>query len=179
MPRLFTALAVPPEVGAGLARFRGGLPGARWIEPADFHVTLRFLGDVPRTLADDLCEGLAAARRRPPLELVLDGLSVFGGEKPRALLASVAVNAGLAELQAEQERIARDAGAQPERRTFTPHVTLARLNRSTGAEAVAMYLSQAAVFEPLRFTAREVVLYSARDSTGGGPYVAEAVFPFG
>lgn len=178
MPRLFTALAVPPEIAAALSRHRGGLPGARWIEERDHHVTLRFLGDVSGTLADDLCEGLAAARTREPFAVTLDGLSVFGGDKPRAILASIAPTTELSELHAEQERIAREAGAEPERRKFTPHVTLARLKRSATPEAVAMYLSQSGLFEPLRFTAREVVLYSARDSTGGGPYVAEAVFPF-
>lgn len=179
MPRLFTALAIPEEVGAALARYRGGLPGARWIEPPDYHVTLRFLGDVPGDRAEDFLEALAEARPRPPLAILLDGLSVFGGDKPRAILASVAGSAELDDLHAEQERIARRVGAEPERRRFTPHVTLARLNRSASPEAVAMYLSQAGLFEPLRFTADAVTVFSARESTGGGPYVAEAVFPFG
>lgn len=178
MPRLFTALAVPAEIGAALALRRGGLPGARWIEPADYHVTLRFLGDVSVDLAEDLCEGLSAMRPRPALELTLDGLGLFGGDKPRALFAAVAAHPGLADLQAEQERIARRAGAEPETRKFTPHVTLARLNRATRPEDAAMHLSQAGLFAPLAFSAREVVLYSARESTGGGPYLAEAVFPF-
>ena len=41
-----------------------------------------------------------------------------------------------------------------------------------------MYLSQASVFAPLTYTSDRVTLFSARDSTGGGPYVAEAEFPF-
>ncbi|MCJ2008120.1 RNA 2',3'-cyclic phosphodiesterase [Methylobacterium sp. J-092] len=178
MPRLFTALGLPPEIAAGLAPFRGGLQGARWIEPSDHHVTLRFLGDVPVALAEDAVEALSEMRARPALEVVLDGLSVFGGDKPRALLASVAANADLMDLQAEQDRLIRRAGAEPERRRFVPHVTLARLRREATPEAVAMYLSQAPIFTPLRFSATQVVLYSARDSTGGGPYVAEAAFPF-
>ncbi len=178
MPRLFTALAIPPTIAAALAPFRGGLPGARWIEPADHHVTLRFLGDVPRDVAEDTVEALAEMRARPAITVVLDGLSVFGGDKPRAILAGVAANPDLADLQAEQERLIRRAGAEPERRKFVPHVTLARLRRAASPEAVAMYLSQAPLFVPLRFSATEVVLYSARDSTGGGPYVAEAAFPF-
>lgn len=178
MPRLFTALAVPPAIGEALAPFRGGLPGARWIEPCDYHVTLRFLGDVPLAVAEDAAEALSEVRPRPAIGLTLEGLSVFGGDKPRAVLAAVAANPELAELQAEQERLVRRAGLAPEPRKFVPHVTLARLRREATPEAVAMYLSQAPLFPPLRFSATEVVLYSARDSTGGGPYVAEAVFPF-
>lgn len=178
MPRLFTALAVPAAIGAALAPFRGSLPGARWIEPADHHVTLRFLGDVPLALAEDAAEALAEIGPRPALDVTLEGLSVFGGDKPRAILATVTATPELTDLQAEQERLMRRAGAAPERRKFVPHVTLARLRRAATAEAVAMYLSQAPLFPPLRFSATEVVLYSARASTGGGPYVAEAAFPF-
>ncbi|GJE62019.1 RNA 2',3'-cyclic phosphodiesterase [Methylobacterium trifolii] len=178
MPRLFTGLEIPPALGDALARYRGGIPGARWIEPADYHITLRFLGDVDADVAEDAVEALAEMRPRPAITVTLDGLGAFGGEKPRALYASVAGNAALADLQAEQERLIRRAGVEPDRRKFVPHVTLARLKRAASPEDVAMYLSQSGLFEPLTFSATRVVLYSARDSTGGGPYVVEAAFPF-
>jgi len=178
MPRLFTGLAVPPHVADALKAYQGGLPGARWIEPRDFHVTLRFLGDVEATVADDVVEALGEMRTRPPLTVRLAGLGIFGGDKPRALYASVAADPALTDLQAEQERLARRTGIDPERRKFTPHVTLARLRRDATPEATAMYLSQAPVFVPLTFTVDRVTLFSARESTGGGPYLAEAQFPF-
>ncbi|MGE8127241.1 2'-5' RNA ligase [Methylobacterium sp. UNC300MFChir4.1] len=178
MPRLFTGLAVPPAIADALRAWQGGLPGARWIEPGDFHVTLRFIGDVDATTADDVVEALSEMRVRPALTVTLDGLGIFGGDRPRALYASVVPEAGLTDLQAEQERLVRRAGVEPERRKFTPHVTLARLRRDATPEAAAMYLSQAPVFAPLTYTSDRVTLFSARDSTGGGPYVAEAEFPF-
>jgi RNA 2',3'-cyclic 3'-phosphodiesterase len=178
VPRLFTGLAVPPAIADGLKAYQGGLPGARWIEPGDFHVTLRFLGDVEATMADDVVEALGAMRARPALTVTLDGLGVFGGDKPRALYASVLAEAGLIDLQAEQERLVRRAGVEPERRRFTPHVTLARLRRDASPEAAAIYLSQAPVFAPMTYAVDRVTLFSARESTGGGPYVAEAEFPF-
>ena len=178
MPRLFTGLAVPAQIADALRAYQGGLPGARWIEPGDFHVTLRFLGDVEATTADDVVEALSEMRMRPALTVTLDGLGIFGGDKPRALYASVSPDAGLTDLQAEQERLVRRAGVEPERRKFTPHVTLARLRRDATPEAAAFYLSQAPVFAPLAFAVDRVTLFSARESTGGGPYVAEAEFPF-
>lgn len=178
MPRLFTGLAVPPAIADALRAWQGGLPGARWIEPGDFHVTLRFIGDVDATTADDVVEALSEMRARPALTVTLDGLGIFGGDRPRALYASVVPEAELTDLQAEQERLVRRAGVEPERRKFTPHVTLARLRRDVTPEAAAMYLSQAPVFAPLTYTSDRVTLFSARDSTGGGPYVAEAEFPF-
>ncbi len=177
MPRLFTGLEIPAAVAETLALRRAALPGARWIEPGDYHITLRFLGDIDETVAEAVHDGLVEARARPPLDLVLDGLGVFGGAKPRALLADVAADPALTELQAEHERLARDAGAAPDTRRFTPHVTLARLNRQADAFAVARYLTESGGFPPLRFTATRVALFSARASTGGGPYLIEAAYP--
>ena len=179
MPRLFTGLEIPSEIAQRRTLCRGGRPGARWIEPSDYHVTLRFLGEVDGTVAADLDEGLADARARAPFTVTLDGLASFGGERPRALYASVVLTPELADLQEEHERIARRAGAEPERRRFTPHVTLARLNREADAGAVARYLTEAGVFPHLTFTATRAALYSARTSRGGGPYLVEAAYPFG
>jgi RNA 2',3'-cyclic 3'-phosphodiesterase len=178
MPRLFTALAIPAEIATALSIYRGGLPGARWIEPGEFHVTLRFLGDVERPVAEEFIDLLAGMRPRGPLSVTLEGLGSFGGDRPRALFAAVQPTSDLSDLQAEQERLARRAGLAPETRRYTPHVTLARLRRETTPEAVAMYLSQGPVFTPVGFAADRVTVFSARDSTGGGPYVAEAEFTF-
>ncbi|BAU92962.1 2'-5' RNA ligase [Methylorubrum populi] len=179
MPRLFTGLEIPPEIAERLSFFRGGLPGARWIEPSDYHITLRFLGEVDEVVAADLDAGLAEARARPAFSVTLDGLASFGGDRPRAIYASVVPSPDLTDLQEEHERIARRAGAAPERRKFTPHVTLARLNREAGPEAVARTLSEAGVFPRLTFTARRAALFSARTSRGGGPYLVEAAYSFG
>lgn len=178
MPRLFTGLEIPAEIAGQLSFFRGGLPGARWIEPSDYHITLRFLGEVDDVIAADLDAGLAEARARPAFTVTLDGLASFGGDRPRAIYASVVPSPELTDLQEEHERIARRAGAAPERRKFTPHVTLARLNREAGPEAVARTLTEAGVFPRLTFTARRAALFSARTSRGGGPYLVEAAYPF-
>ncbi|KQQ18302.1 2'-5' RNA ligase [Methylobacterium sp. Leaf123] len=178
MPCLFTGLEIPPDIAERLSFFRGGLPGARWIEPGDYHVTLRFLGEIDDVIAADLDAGLAEARARTPLTVTLDGLASFGGDRPRALYASVVPTPDLIYLQEEHERIARRAGAAPERRKFTPHVTLARLNREASPEAVARRLTEAGVFPRLSFTARRAALFSARTSRGGGPYLVEAAYPF-
>jgi 2'-5' RNA ligase len=179
VPRLFTGLEIPPTIAEALALKRGALRGSRWIEPSDYHITLRFLGDVEVEVAEALHERLIDARVRSPFAVTLDGLASFGGDRPRAILATVAPNPELLDLQAEQERLAREAGAEPERRKFTPHVTLARLRREAGAEDVAGYLGERGLFAPLTFTADRVALFSARESKGGGPYVVEAAYPLG
>ena len=45
MPRLFTGIEIPDELRRLLAQLRGGLQGARWADPDDYHLTLRFVGD--------------------------------------------------------------------------------------------------------------------------------------
>ena len=54
MPRLFTGLEIPAEVGQTLSNLRGGLPGARWIDPENYHVTLRFIGDIDGASANEI-----------------------------------------------------------------------------------------------------------------------------
>ncbi len=175
MPRLFTGIELPPEVGSALSMLRGGLPGARWIDPENYHITLRFIGDVDDMTAHEVASLLDQVRRRR-FELRLDGLGSFGGRKPRAVVASVPPVSPLVELQAEQERMMQRIGLEPEGRKFTPHVTLARL-RDASSQQVASYLSARQPFRSPAFKVERFVLFSSRASSGGGPYLVEEAYP--
>ena len=175
MPRLFTGLEVPPQIAAELAILRGGVAGARWVEPDDYHVTLRFMGDIDHAAARDIASLLDHVRR-PRLALTLAGLDIFGGDRPRAIVMKIAASKALSELQAEQERLARRIGLSPETRKFSPHVTLAWL-RNVSPRQVAGYIASRGHIPSLSFTAHRFVLYSSRASTGGGPYLIEADYP--
>lgn len=176
MPRLFTALEIPPDIQRALSLYRGGLPGAHWIEPESYHVTLRFIGDIDHALARDVAAVLGEDQVAAALPIRIDGLSGFGGDRPRAFYARVVPTPELARLQAGQEKAMRRAGLEPETRKYTPHVTLARL-RGVRAGDVAALIARAGHFPPLSFTAERFVLMSARNSVGGGPYVVEAAYP--
>ncbi len=177
LPRLFTGLELPDAVAAQIALARGGLFGARWLEREDYHITLRFVGDVDARTAHDIAETLGEIRR-PVASVRFEGLSWFGGDKPRAIVAKVKADLALIELQAEQERRLRRIGVTPEARKFTPHVTLARL-RGVRPHAVADYLASRGALAVETFTAGRFVLYSAREGSGGGPYIVEAAYPLG
>ncbi len=176
MPRLFTGIEIPADISLALSGYRGGLPGARWVEPENYHITLRFIGDIDERMADDVCSLLGSTRRRGPLTITIDGLDSFGGRKPRAVFARTSGSAALSELQAEQEQLMRQVGLAPETRKFTPHVTLARLKNASALD-VADYIAMRGHFPKLTFTAERFVLYSSRASVGGGPYVIEAAYP--
>jgi RNA 2',3'-cyclic 3'-phosphodiesterase len=177
MPRLFTALELPDVVVAELALMRGGVLGAHWLEPEDYHVTLRFIGDIDARAARDIADTLGDIRR-PKAPVRFEGLDWFGGSKPRAIIARVKAEPALMDLQAEQERRLRRIGIEPETRKYTPHVTLARL-RGVAQGAVANYLATRGALMAEPFLAERFVLYSAREGSGGGPYVVEAAYPLG
>ena len=84
MIRLFTGLAVPSDISTDLSTLRGGLLGARWIEPTDYHVTLQFAGSIEEDIAAELDDELLRLRKSP-VDIVLDGIHIFGGAKPRAV----------------------------------------------------------------------------------------------
>lgn len=176
MPRLFTGLEIPRDIALRLAALRGGLQGARWMDPENYHITLRFIGDIDSATARDVFSILGDGRHHGAITVTLDEMSSFGGDKPRTLFARVGQNPALTDLQSEQERLIRRIGIAAEARKFVPHVTLARL-RDTNSGNVADYIATCGRFPKLTFTAKRFVLFSSRDSVGGGPYVVEAAYP--
>ena len=175
MPRLFTALEIPRDAAMSLSLLRGGLQGSRWIDVENYHLTLRFIGDVEGYVADEIVNALDRVRR-PGFSLALSGVGAFGQKKPHSIWAGVAPSPDLNALQAEIERICQRLGLPADPRRFTPHVTLARL-RNTSPGEVAHYLSARGNFSALPFKVGRFVLMSSRDSVGGGPYVIEEAWP--
>ena len=175
MPRIFIGLEIPAEVAQSLSALRGGLPGARWIDPENYHLTLRFIGDVDAVVAREVASMLGRVRRGA-FELRVEDLKSFGGRKPRAIVATLAPAQALMELQAEHERLMQRVGIEPEGRKYIPHVTLARLRESSNRQ-VADYLAARAPLRSPAFEVSRFVLFSSRASVGGGPYVAEAIYP--
>ena len=175
MPRLFTALEIPRDAALSLSLLRGGLPGARWIDTENYHLTLRFIGDVEGHVADEVANALDRVRRSS-FSLTLSGVGAFGSKKPHSVYAAVAPSPDLMALQAEIERICQRLGLPADPRKFVPHVTLARL-RSSSPLDVAGYLSARGNFSTMPFKVGRFVLMSSRDSVGGGPYVVEEAWP--
>jgi 2'-5' RNA ligase len=126
-----------------------GVPGARWVDPGNFHLTLRFIGETGEDTASDIDEALARVKARPfPLQLA--GTGVFGGNRPHALWVGAERHPDLARLRDKIEQALIRAGLPPEPRKFTPHVTLARL-RDPDPGSLGQYLAAHAQFraEPL------------------------------
>ena len=88
MLRLFVGIEFPPELKLRLSLLSTGMPGARWVDAGNFHLTLRFIGEVGRDVAADIDDALGRLRARR-FTLQLAGTGVFGGDRPRALWVGV------------------------------------------------------------------------------------------
>lgn len=174
MPRLFSGIEIPADIRADLAALRQPLPGTRWLEPDDFHVTLRFAGDVTPPVAREFADNLSRIAFDPfPLRLM--GLATFGGDDPRSIYAAIEPSQPLADLARANETAARRAGLEPEGRRFVPHVTVARM-QAARIEPLARFLERRGGFRSHPFTVTRFVLFSSKPVTGGGPYVVEHAF---
>ena len=125
--RLFVGIGFPPELKLRLSLLCSGVQGARWVDPGNFHLTLRFIGEIGGDVAANIDEGLARLRARR-FTLQLAGTGIFGGDKPRSLWVGVERCAELVALRDKVEQTLIRVGLMPEPRKFSPHVTLARLH---------------------------------------------------
>jgi 2'-5' RNA ligase len=175
MPRLFTAIEVPEPLRMRLSLLRAPLNGAKWVEPENMHITLRFAGDIEDRTADAFADALDDVSV-DPFRVTIAGVGAFGGHQTRVLWAGVEAGPQLDELYRANERAARTAGLEPPPRGFKPHVTLARM-RGARQSPVARFLEENGDLRLEPFTVTRFVLLSARPGVGGGPYGLEAAYP--
>ncbi|MXW90954.1 MAG: RNA 2',3'-cyclic phosphodiesterase [Rhodospirillaceae bacterium] len=178
MLRLFVGLGLPEDLRETLSMLERGLPGARWIESDNYHVTLRFIGEVAGDRAEDIDSALAAVRAQP-FALSLAGVGHFGKlRKARSVWAAVEANDALVRLQASVESAIVRAGFPAEARKFRPHVTLARIKGETGHH-VANFLSEHGDFRAPPFDVRDFVLYESHLTRHGAMYRVLQSYPLG
>jgi RNA 2',3'-cyclic 3'-phosphodiesterase len=144
MLRLFVGIEFPPELKLRLSLLQTALPGARWIDPGNLHLTLRFIGEISEDLAADVDEAMGRLRARP-FTLQLAGTGIFGGNRPHTLWVGVERDPDLVRLHDKIEHRLIRAGIAPEPRRFAPHVTLARL-RDPELDKLGYFLAAHALF---------------------------------
>jgi 2'-5' RNA ligase len=179
MPRLFIALAPPEEVAEALDRLCEGLPGIRWNDAEQFHLTLRFIGEVGQRTFYEIGEALAGVTH-PPFELALKGIGQFPPRgAPHTLWVGVEDPAGaLGVLRRRIERVLGEAGVPAERRKFAPHVTLGRFKAPPPEERLASYLFRRNLFRTAPFPVSSFGLYSSQLRPEGSLYAHEAEYDF-
>ena len=179
--RTFIAIPIPPERAERLSRLQTliapTLTGARWIEPARFHITLAFLGDVPDIGLNPVCRAVAeAAKKCPPLALTITGLGVFPDPaRPRVVWAGLE-GADVEKLAALSKAVAAavgSAGFAPEDDRFSAHITIGRLKPGRDAtEDCTPLLRHYARWSAGPLAVDEVVTFASQFTAEGPAYVA-------
>jgi 2'-5' RNA ligase len=175
MIRLFVALALPAAIKAQLALLSGGIPGAKWVPPENYHLTLRFIGEVESWRAEEVDEALANIRARP-FELSLRGVGLFEkAGRIGSLWVGVEKTEQLGLLQSKVEIALQRIGLEPERKRFAPHVTLARTDRAAPEKLVA-YVQAHNLFRLPPMAVEHFTLYSSRLGKEAAVYVPEVEY---
>lgn len=175
MHRLFVGLRPPQAVRDRLLAAMGGIPGARWQEDGQLHVTLRFVGEVDRPQAEDIAAALDTIHA-PPLDLTVSGVGAFDSRgRVNSLWAGIRPIEAITALHRKIDAALARAGCAPEHRTYLPHVTLARLN--VPREAVERFLADQAGLAGPPFTLDHFLLFESHLGRSRATYEPVARYP--
>lgn len=146
-----------------------GIPGARWVDADNYHITLRFIGEVAEDEAEDIDAALSTVSA-PQFPLSIVGVGHFGKlRKARSVWAGVEAGPPLKHLQAKIESAIVRAGFPREERRFKPHVTLARIKGETGHH-LANFLSEHGDFRLAETTVSHFHLFQSQLTRNGAMY---------
>jgi RNA 2',3'-cyclic 3'-phosphodiesterase len=175
MHRLFVAIRPPEPIRDLLIDAMDDSADFRWQDEEQLHLTLRFIGEVERPVAEDLAAALARIRAEP-FELRIAGVGRFEQRSGGALWAGVEPKARVAALAAKVERACQQIGLEPERRAFHPHITLARWKGRRTRE-VQDFLERYRALASELFAVTDFTLFESRLSRHGAHYEEVASYP--
>jgi 2'-5' RNA ligase len=181
MLRLFVGIDLPSELKLRLSLLCSGVPGAKWVDPGNLHVSLRFIGEVDEGIAADIDAALGQIRA-PRFEIALAGIGQFGnGAKTRLIWVGIEKSPALLHLHDKVESALMRLGLPPEERRYTPHVTLARLKYVPGASVpkIQSFLSEHALFRAAPFAVDRFSLIASYLTKGGPIYEDAADYDLG
>ncbi|MGH6933483.1 MAG: RNA 2',3'-cyclic phosphodiesterase [Dongiaceae bacterium] len=171
--RLFVGIALPEQLRFQLSLLCGGLPGVRWVPPENFHVTLRFVGEVDGGVMEDVDASLAGLRA-PRFPLALAGVGHFGGgSQVRVIWAGVEKSPALRHLRDKVESAVVRAGLAPDGQKYSPHITLARPKSPPPAAKLRDFIVHNNLFRTPPFEVTHFTLFSSFATKGGSHYRAE------
>ena len=177
MHRLFVAIRPREDIRDLLIDAMDDSPDFRWQDDEQLHLTLRFVGEVDRPVAQDLADALGRVHSEA-FDLRISGVGRFEQRSSGALWAGVEPKAPVAALAAKVERVCLAVGLEPERRAFFPHITLARW-KGRRAHEVADFLERKRALRSDPFTVGEFLLFESFLSRHGAHYREVAAYCLG
>lgn len=169
MHRLFVAIRPPERIRGLLLGAMGGVSGARWQNDGQLHLTLRFIGEVDHHCAEDIVAALGGVHH-PGFEIALNGLGTFDRRgHPETVWAGVTPHEPLKALHKKANQALARVGVEPEQRAYMPHITLARLKRSSGH--VGNLLAQSGGLSSPLFRIESFALFESKLTPEGAVYI--------
>lgn len=180
--RLFTGIALPPDISGNLSRLLDHLrPFAhiRWSPPYNLHITTRFIGEWPEERLDELRSTLRSIPTCRAVPLSVAGLGWLpDARSPRVLFCGVRSDDRLTELAARTSHALAELGVEQESRAFKPHLTLARVrDPQISLVKLQQAISQLQEQEFGSWTAGSFHLYLSRTGPAGSIYTQLAEIP--
>ncbi len=174
--RLFLGIDIPDEIADTLLPMQCGLDGARFSPRDNFHITLRFIGDLAAKEATEL-DVMIEKIKLKPFELSLNYVGFFGKDKPHSIHALVENNEELNILAGRCEASCRKLGHEPETRKYTPHVTIGYLGAYVNLRDVLEWQARHTTYKSTPFLVDRFFLYSSHMGNGPSFYRVEAEYP--
>jgi 2'-5' RNA ligase len=202
MLRLFTGIAVPPAINArldDLVRRLKPLARIRWSPASNFHITTKFIGAWPQDRLDAMKQALATVQGSGLFRIAIRGLGFYPHAlAPRIFWAGVDGGAALATLACRTDEACAKLGVEAEKKIYSPHLTLARINSPSDLDALHAAIAKetapdfaatagrgrsvrsrgtAPLAEFGEFDGRSFHLYLSQPGSGGSVYTSLAEFP--
>lgn len=175
--RLFTAIEIPEPLRESLSAIQDpDALQARWTDPDRFHVTLRFIGEVPDEHARRYEEALADVNSGP-VRCEPYGLDVLPSRhSPRVVMLGLDRTDSMMALYDAVSDALEAEGLDPEDREYRPHVTIGRLD-DANPEAVHAVLRRHGDRSFSSFEADRFVLYESTLTSDGAVHDPKATYP--
>jgi len=185
LARLFIALELSEQQKSEVDAFQGTvkqyMEGVRWVKPEALHMTLKFLGETGESRIEEIAKTLdETAATITPFAVVYGKSGVFPSpRKARVIWVGLREgNAAVSELASKVDRSLNRIGFDPEKRSYTPHLTIGRVKGSLPEKAVYRYIEEGSNFTTAAWTIKSATLFESKLSPRGATYIARhrAVF---
>jgi 2'-5' RNA ligase len=181
--RLFVALEIPEAVRRNLESVQNDLRATaqdlRWVQSENFHVTIKFIGEISSEILPEIIEKMRSVRPGGVVEADFRGLGYsWNAKRGGVFWATMSASESLTTLASQMNRCLEGLGIPTERRAFLPHLTLARFKRGGVLPAIRSAVAQNAGRHFGSMRADEFRLIESKLGPGGSRYSTLASFPF-
>lgn len=170
MVRIFIGIAIPSEIKKHISMLQGGIPGANWVPPENYHISLRFIGEISETSKEDIAEALENLAF-PVFKISLQGLGLFTQKDvPHHLWLKPQPEDQLIKLYRKIENLlTKELSLKAETRKYTPHLTIAKL-KEPNIDKVGQFIQWHNLFKTPEFEVSEYTLFQSHLTNTGPIY---------